>query len=169
MTNLGVEVGLYKHFKKGTYYFVKNVALNAVTNEYECIYFDICNPQKGTFTRPVAEWFTDVSNRVDNTTGQPTRFIKIHDLGFQLSSVPTEQLVRELAMRKDSPYQDIDVSGLNMRITHRDYVAGFICLDRSIDTIASFPTKEEAEVFVKKFNTTHSRKVDVLKRIFSRA
>ena len=159
MEEVKVSLGLYRHFK-GSYYFVQNVVKNAVTDEWECLYFNVCHPEFGVFTRPVSQWFdtdTDkgkICERWDNQTGQQRRFEKVDSINFQVSSISTEQLLRELTSREDSPIRDLDIPGAESKAFSRDYVCGVPMYDEVhgnyLNSWNSFEDKDEAVKYLKK-------------------
>lgn len=148
-----VKPGLYRHFK-GQYYFVQNVAKDAVRDLWMCYYFNVCHPEYGVFVRPVEEWYStdtdkgSISDRPDNITGQTCRFERVEDLNFQVSSISTSQLLRELSIRQDSPIRDLDIEGAEALVFSRDYVVGRPVSDEQNGNYLSFwnafSTKEEA-------------------------
>lgn len=168
MEEVKVSLGLYRHFK-GSYYFVQNVVKNAVTDEWECLYFNVCHPEFGVFTRPVSQWFdtdTDkgkICERWDNQTGQQRRFEKVDSINFQVSSISTEQLMNELRQRKDSPIRDLDLEGAESRVFSRDYVCGIPMYDevhgRYLTNWVPFDEPEEAKKYVR----THAMPGKVMK------
>lgn len=173
MSELKVKPGLYRHFK-GSYFFVQNIVKDCTSGEPMCYYFNVLHPEYGFFVRPVYEWFDTVTGtpessipiceRPDNTTGQTYRFEKVDSIDFQISNVSTEQLVRELLSREDSPIRDLDIKGLeSASVFCRDYIVGIPRTftptnENYIMNWTAFPTKKEAEECIRK-NRTNSYKV----------
>ena len=67
--NKYVTLGLYQHFK-GEYVYVDNIAVEEKSGTSVVHYFNALRPELGFFTRPTYEWYSDVSDRKDNVTGQ---------------------------------------------------------------------------------------------------
>lgn len=61
----------YLHFK-GKLVVPLDVTINAQTDKLEILYICLNNGNK--YTREVEQWFTDISHRKDNTTGNKLRF-----------------------------------------------------------------------------------------------
>ena len=182
-----VRIGLYRHFK-GRYYYVTNVAKSYNNyKEVNVIYFDVCNPSIGSFSRPVWDFLADndtydlddkgerfavgtpIKDRVDNVTGQYHRFERVEDLNFQLSSISTEQLIDELSKRVDSPIHELDIDGLRSPVFCSDYVVGIKHkateeTPNGVDTINVFFTQDEAEKFFS--NQAAKARKGVFKRTF---
>lgn len=129
MSNLIVNIGLYRHFK-GAYYFVQNIIKDAVTDELMCYYFNILHPEYGFFVRSVNDWFTKdtekglIKDRLDNVTGQEHRFEKIVSIDNYVENLTTRQLLYELRKRTDCPIHELDLDGLYSDVFAKDYVIG---------------------------------------------
>ena len=157
-----VTRGLYRHFK-GNYYFVTNIALNCVTEKLEVCYVDACRPGK-TFTRDIEDFFSeDVFDRKDNVTGQYKRFEKVSDLNFEVSSISTPQLLKEIQNRPDSPLHGLSVEEVNSNVFSVDYVTGipiYLSDEESQGYLSgwnSFETYEEAVNYLNKTTTMNPR------------
>lgn len=170
-TNLPAP-GLYQHFK-GNYYFLMNLLRDSVQDckGFVCQYFNVLHPEMGYFSRPVEQWYTDVSERKDNVTGQKTRFQKVVSLDLSMSNFTTEQLLNQLSIRPDSPLQELDLPGLSACVSARDYVVGQTCNDGDgnygVHTTVAFTTEAEA----KEYFATHrfpTNTYGVFKRTFLR-
>lgn len=85
---------VYRHFK-GNYYKVVSFGYN-YDNERIVIYEDKASAR---YYRPLSEWFTDVSDREDNTTQQTCRFELQEDYDLSLYDIPTTRLSKELERR----------------------------------------------------------------------
>lgn len=154
-----VKPGLYRHFK-GEYFFVQNVARDETRKGiWMCYYFNVCHPEYGVFVRPVDDWYStttdngEIAERPDNVTGQTYRFERVEDLNFQISSISTDQLIRELSKRYDSPIRDLDIKGAEALVFSRDYVVGRPIIDSEYGNHLSFwnafSTRDEAVNYVK--------------------
>ena len=172
-----VSIGLYRHFK-GEYYYVQQLVKDCGTNEVFVIYFNVCHPEYGTFSRPLKDFIThfeedgrQIVDRTDNKTGQHTRFERIKDLNYQLGSVSTQTLIEELRVREDSPLQDIAFYGLSDLVAHKDYVVAteYEATDKTpygIDTENVFDSKDKA---LKYFHThKHRSNTHLFRRVFVR-
>lgn len=176
MTNK-VTLGLYRHFK-GEYYYVTGLSKSATDEKTVLVnYFNVCHPEYGSFTRPLDDFITSwdeekhcyILDRKDNVTGQNDRFERVKDLNFQLGSISTEHLIRELRKRADSPIHELDIEGLKSNIFAKDYAVGepFEATDthpKGVYTLASFSTEKEA----KDYFLTHKNRnaTKVFKRTF---
>lgn len=160
-------IGLYRHFKTGNYYFLQNIVsdCNSDGKKYLCVYFNVCNPEQGTFSRRVEDWNNYVVYREDNLTGQTYRFELVKSIDFQISSITTEQLIRELRTRKDSPIHALNLKGMMSPIVSQDYVVGEYFNDeevKGVSTICAHDTLEQA----KKYFATHKLRDNA--RVFKR-
>ena len=71
-----VQIGkVYRHFK-GNYYFVENVAYDSETKERMVVYKPLYNRDDSRFiwVRPEKMFLEEIPERVDNITGQKSRF-----------------------------------------------------------------------------------------------
>lgn len=174
---MNVSIGVYRHFK-GDYYCVTGVSRNANDSEYEVmvVYFNVYHPEFGTFVRSADDFFSEVDSegnpieeREDNKTGQKCRFERVKDLDFQLGSVSTEQLIKELRGRKDNPLSELDIDSLSDNVVARDYVVGDLFEDVSdgstgVSARVSFSSKERAENYL--YSHKHRSTTKVYKRVF---
>ena len=64
--------GIYRHFK-GSLYVVQATAIDVTTNKEVVVYFSSTTGRY--FTRPLSEFFSNVSDREDNYLKQATRFM----------------------------------------------------------------------------------------------
>lgn len=162
-----VKPGLYRHFK-GQYFYVLNVIRDCTTGEFMCQYVNVCHPEEIPWVRLVEDFVSDhdtteqfgdemtlyIKDRKDNVTGQTYRFERVENIDFQVSSISTEQLMRELAKRKDSPIRDLDIEGAEALVFSRDYIVGKPILDsvngNHLASWNAFSTKEEAVKNLKK-------------------
>ena len=64
--------GIYRHFK-GSLYVVQATAIDVTTNKEVVVYFSSTTGRY--FTRPLSEFFSNVSDREDNYLKQDTRFM----------------------------------------------------------------------------------------------
>lgn len=127
-------LGLYRDYE-GNYIFVQNMVTHADGDLY-CVYFDVMHPEKGFMCRPAYEWFdtlielpsgfsVPIEKVAQNVTGQKHRYEKIVDLDDNVKNLSTEQLIKELGSRNDSPFQHTDIEGLNEKVLDYDYIIGF--------------------------------------------
>lgn len=185
-SKVSVTVGLYRHFKGG-YYYVTGLSRSATDENTVMVnYFDVCHPEVGAFTRPLDDFIADhdtteqfgdemtlyIKDRVDNVTGQVARFERVKDLNFQLGSISTEQLIRELRKRTDSPIHELDIEGLQSKIFSKDYCVGEACeatedTPRGVYTLASFNKQMDAENYL--LTHPHRKNTKVFKRTFIEA
>lgn len=181
--DMRVSIGLYRHFK-GQYFYVTNVCKFCSNlgkdGELMVTYFNVCHPEQGYFTRPLVDFVSDndklerfedsyldmgtpIVERKDNVTGQIHRMERVKDLNFQIGSVTTEQLIRELQTRVDSPIHELDLDGLYSPVVSHDYVIGVKHeatenTPQGVETYEVFDTEEEAKMFLEK-KGYHSSKV----------
>lgn len=178
-----VTVGLYRHFKGG-YYYVTGLSKSATDEKTVMVnYFDVCHPEYGSFVRPLVDFIADhdtteqfgdimtiyIKDRIDNVTGQFLRFERVRDLNFQLGSVSTEQLIKELRSRKDSPIHELDIEALQSNIFSKDFVVGEACEEtedtpRGVYTIAVFDTPTQAKNHMDRHQFRKNTKI--FKRVF---
>lgn len=85
--NFEFRTGVYQHFK-GAYYYAKKRILDATTGEDKIIYYAIEDDFK-EYARNPDSFFDDVSNRVDNSTGQKHRFQLIPNSQFSIDGIPS--------------------------------------------------------------------------------
>lgn len=162
-----MKTGLYRHFK-GSYYLVLNSLLGDDGIRY-IQYVNVLSTESGYFCRPVAEFLDDVSDREDNYTGQKYRFERVTNLDDVVKNASTEQLVRELKGRVDSPFQKLDIDGLNSCVYSTDYVIGMPYeatedSPKGVETLNVFDTAEEAWKYLK--NRSSRKDITVFKRTF---
>lgn len=152
--------GAYRHFK-GDYYLLLNILHDASNyGEYVCQYLNILHPEVGYYARPLSEWFSDVSKRTDNLTGQSTRFERVSSFD-SLDSCTVTEIIANLVSRPDSPLSAADVEGYNQTVCYADYVVGREMLDPHGVYIAKvFDTYEEA------LENFGNKSLDVYKRTY---
>ena len=178
-----VTIGLYRHFK-GSYYYVTGLSKNATDEDTIMVnYFNVCHPECGSFVRPLYDFIADhdtteqfgdemtiyIKDRIDNVTGQFARFERVKDLNFQLGSVSTIQLIKELRERKDSPIHELDLEGLHSNVFSKDYCVGEAYEEtdstpKGVYTIASFDRQVDAENYL--LTHSHKKNTKVFKRTF---
>lgn len=173
--SIPATVGLYRHFK-GAYYYVTGFSKNAHDDSVMVNYFNVCHPEYISCTRTLTDFIRTVEedgriikDRPDNVTGQSARFEKVHDLNFQLGSVPTEHLIAVLKEREDSPLQDLDIEGLNDCVFCTDYIIGEKISEtedtpRGVYHVMSFTTEDEAKNYFDRHTIHPSDRV--FKRVF---
>lgn len=99
--------GLYRHFKGG-FYIVKEIAQleSSPDEDNKMVVYTSVETGK-TWLRPLNQFFTDVSDRDDNVTGQTYRFELATDLRGIMSFMSTKEIVEELENRPDNPYDGL--------------------------------------------------------------
>lgn len=167
MFEQSVKIGLYRHFK-GSYYFLENVMKS--DNGIFAQYFNVLRPDLGYYCRPYTEWFDTVLDREDNVTGQTYRFEFVKDLEDGLKNVSTDHLVRELNLRKDNPYLQFDLKGMNDLVSCTDWCIGEYMPETKehasgVMPCETFDSYEEAKQY---FNNTYVRnnRYGIFKRVF---
>ena len=183
MSKNNVTVGLYRHFK-GEYFYVTGLSRSATDEKTVMVnYFNVCHPEYGSFVRPlddfVAEFDTTeqfgdemtiyIKDRVDNMTGQFQRFERIKELNFQLGSVSTQQLIKELRRRTDSPIHELDIEGLRSNVFYKDFIVGEVfeetdVTNKGVYTVAGFDTQKQAYSYLA--THPHRNNTRVFKRTF---
>lgn len=84
MDSIIVPRALYRHFK-GDLYYVIGTAKTAAGEEKEVVVYHALYGDNEMYVRDIDDFFADVSQREDNTTGQKYRFVL-----FQHSSAAAE-------------------------------------------------------------------------------
>lgn len=77
-----VKIGrVYRHFK-GNYYFVENVAYDSETQERMVVYKPLYEREDGRsiWVRPEKMFLEQISERLDNITGQKVRFQLVEEI-----------------------------------------------------------------------------------------
>ena len=177
-----VSIGLYRKFN-GEYYYVTNVVIDSMDNRnLNIIYFNVCHPEYGSYSIPLENFISDhdilgnvinnyIKDRMDNVTGQTYCFERVKDLNFQIGSISTEQLIRELQERSDSPIHELDIEGLESEIFNKDYIAGYVFEDGEhgsfLDgrTIASFEDETRGKKYVETHISSSGKRPKLFKRI----
>lgn len=113
---------IYRHFK-GNLYLVTSVALTSSELEPTVVYMSL-NGDSQVWTRPMSEFESLVPEGKENPTGQKYRFEQVKDMRSILSQCTTESLIAELKSRADSPFNEIDIEGLNDKVADREYILG---------------------------------------------
>lgn len=171
-----LNIGLYRHFK-GSYYFVQNIVKDAIRDVHMCYYFNVLHHEYGLFVRPVDNFNSDwdenkeiyIKDRVDNITGQTHRFEKVKSLDDTVANITTDHLVRELANRVDSPFQHLDIKGLNSKVVCTDYVIGELFRETAdhptgIYSLATFNDEDQARHYF--YGHQFRKETRVFKRTF---
>ena len=144
--------GLYKHCS-GNYYYLTDISSDSEGNRY-ALCFDVLSPESGTMIIPLDKWDEETT--------------KVMYIEPTLSGLSTEDLIRELGARKDSPLQKLDIEGLNKRVFSTDYVVGELYDEteesvKGVYTVAVFDTEKEAITYLENHPSVNAR---VLKRTF---
>lgn len=113
---------IYRHFKGGLY-LILAVALSEEGYEPTVVYMSL-NGDSKVWSRSQADFTSPVPEDRPNPTGQRSRFELVNDVKSVLSQCTTENLVKELRSRPDSPFNEIDIEGLNDRVAMTEYVLG---------------------------------------------
>ena len=173
--NVNVMPGLYRHWKGG-YYVVLNVSRGTGKDNEDTVYVNyqnVLHPEFGVFTRPFTEFFEEVH---DEKYYQTQRFVHVEHIDGEdrISDVSTEDLIRELQKRTDSPIHDLDIKGLESNIFCRDYVVGYKAFptllqngrmtDKGVSDAVPFQTKEDAKRFMKNGNSNN--RLRLFRRVF---
>ena len=143
---------IYRHFK-GNLYMVISLAITEATLEPTVVYMSLGTDRK-VWTRSVSDFESLVPEGKENPTGQKHRFELVKDLSSVLSQCTTQNLIEELKKRPDSPFNELDVEGLNAKVVMSDYVVGVLQEGvLSPDSKTLYPTVyanslEEAQKFV---------------------
>ena len=156
---------IYRHFKGGLY-LVLAVALSEESYEPTVVYMSL-NGDGKVWTRSQSEFTSLVPDDRPNPTGQKNRFELVNDISSVLSQCTTENLVKELRGRPDSPFNERDIEGLNDRVAISEYVLGEtkIAGDNMgvyLETTMTADTLEE----VKKFIENHPERCNNRMKIF---
>lgn len=113
--------GLYRHYT-GDVYFALNL-LTSTDGDLYVQYINALHPGQWC-SCPLREWEDDVTEYIDNKTGQTKRFERITSYGASARDLSTDQLLKELAVREDSPLYGSDIPALSSGIIATDYVVG---------------------------------------------
>ena len=110
---------IYRHFKGGLY-IVLSLAMPEDGQEPVVVYMSL-NGDNKVWTRSQSDFMSTVPEGRENPTGQKNRFEIVNDLNCSLETASTESLVNELRKRKDNPYADFDLEGMNDRVLRTSY------------------------------------------------
>lgn len=171
----GVRQGLYRHFQ-GKYYYVYYLSKDKESNEIMVTYVDVCHPEYGPITQRSSDFLAKkscgliIADRVDNVTGQAHVFERVRDLNNPVSDLSTEQLVKELLKRKDSPIHELDIPALKEAVFSKDFVIGEPVkpeddeLPQGVYTLNVFNDEESAREHLTKH--AYPRRIGLFKRVF---
>lgn len=159
---------IYRHFKGGLYLIVA-IALEESTGEAVVIYRSLNGDDK-VWSRSHIDFISPVPEGAPNPTGQKNRFELITCAKDILSNCTTENLVRELKTRPDSPFNERDIKGLNDRVAMSEYVLGEIKsagVDAGVclSTIMTADSLEEVEKFVENHPNRCSSRTKIFKSV----
>lgn len=147
-----VPFQIYRHFK-GNLYLVTSVALTSSELEPTVVYMSL-NGDSQVWTRALSEFESLVPEGKENPTGQKYRFEPVKDMRSILSQCTTQSLIEELKRRPDSPFNDLDVDGLNEKVADREYILGEFRRIPSgtafLQSYYSADTLEEVEGFIQR-------------------
>lgn len=156
---------VYRHFKGGLY-LILALALSEEGCKPTVVYMSL-NGDNKVWTRSQAEFTSPVPEGKPNPTGQRNRFELVTDVKSMLSQCTTENLVKELRGRPDSPFNERDIEGLNDRVVISEYILGetksagvdmgfYLATTMTADTLAE----------VKKFVESHPDRCNKRMKIF---
>lgn len=160
---------IYRHFKGGMY-LVLSVALNEETLESTVVYMSL-NGDGKVWTRSQIDFESLVPEGKNNPTGQQKRFELVNDIRSTLSLCTTENLIKELKGRADSPLNDLDIEGFNDKVALVDYIVGTLVEDPSseftyVSPTVSVDSLEEAKSFVTNYPHRCNSRTKIFKRVF---
>ena len=147
---------LYRHFK-GAYYCVLGISVDEQNPNSDPLvqYTPVrANSNSIVWSRRLSDFFADISDRKDNSTGQKLRFELVKDLNHTLQSFSTEALITELKKRQDSSFSEIDLEGFNKKVISREYMLATVNNDDAsskfgeITPIKVVNSEEELENFI---------------------
>lgn len=121
---------IYRHFK-GHLVMVTSVAMEESTLEPKVIYMHL-NEKRDVWARSLSEFESLVPEGKENPTGQKHRFELVKDIRSTLSQCTTQSLVEELKKRPDSPFNELDIEGLNDKVALREYILGELRLNPTV-------------------------------------
>lgn len=141
---------LYRHYKGG-YYIVHSIATVEADCSQVVVYQGLVDGRM--WTRPFDNFFEELSNSIENPTGQKHRFEKVVMFDNPLSNVSTDKLVEELEKRGDNPFVALMHVNPSDYIFREEFVVGTVCPvyisesesfeDLDVDTV--WNTLEEAK------------------------
>lgn len=154
--DLPIPFKIYRHFK-GAYYCVLGVSVDEQNPNSDPLvqYTPVrANSNSIVWSRRLSDFFADISDRKDNSTGQKLRFELVKDLNHTLQSFSTEALITELKKRQDSSFSEIDLEGFNKKVVSREYMLATVNSDSAsskfgeITPIKVVNSEEELEKFI---------------------
>jgi hypothetical protein len=154
--------GLYRHYS-GSYFYLTDITTDEEGKKYaHC--FNVLLPEAGTVVIPLEKW--DEVVEVNNT--KRMRFKRVAYIEPTLKDLSTEDLIKELRSRKDSPLQQLDIEGYNSKVFSTDYVVGELYEEseesaKGVFTVATFNTLEEAHAYMDNHASVNTK---VFKRTF---
>lgn len=122
---------IYRHFK-GNLYLIISVANSSSDLQPVVVYMSL-NGDNQVWTRDLSEFESLAPEGKENPTGQKYRFELVKDMRSILSQCTTQNLVEELKKRPDSPFNEIDMNGMNDKVVGRTYILGYV--DPASDTL----------------------------------
>lgn len=160
---------VYRHFK-GHVVLILSVAMEESTLEPKVIYMHL-NEKKDVWARSLSEFESLVPEGKENPTGQKHRFELVNDLKSILSQCTTENLIEELKSRPDSPFNSLDVEGLNSKVVNSDYVLGEmknlgVDTEPYIEPMMTTDSIEEVKKFVQNNGHRCSSRTKIFKRVY---
>lgn len=146
-----VPYQIYRHFKGGLYLIVA-VALAEENFEPNIVYMSL-NGDNKVWTRSQTDFTSLVPEGRLNPTGQKYRFELVNNVSSVLSQCTTENLIKELKGRPDSPLNERNIEGFNDRVAMSEYVLGEIKSlgeDQGVylETTMTADSLDEVKIFV---------------------
>ena len=160
---------IYRHFKGGLY-LILACALTEDTCEPTVVYMSL-NGDNRVWTRSLSDFESIVPEGKPNPTGQEHRFELVRNLSSILGQCTTANLIEELKSRPDSPFNEVDIEGLNDKVVDREYIIGEL-----VHTMPGYPpelrsvtapkdTLEEAKFFVQNYPHRCSSRTKIFKSV----
>lgn len=165
-----VPFQIYRHFKGGLYLTIA-IALEESSGEPTVIYMSL-NGDNKVWSRKHIDFISLVPEGRENPTGQRNRFELVTDITSVLAQCSTENLIKELKTRPDSPFNELDVEGLNDRVAMTEFVVGEIKLDNEIPYFVcghSADTLIEAKDYLERHFDKFSSRTKIYKSVLIEA
>lgn len=122
--NAVIPYRVYRHFKGGMYLVLSiSTDVDDPIGDRLVVYKSL-NGDENIWSRSYSEFISDVPEDKPNPTGQKKRFELVTDFGNTLSLVSTENLLKELMSRPDSPLCEFDLEGFNSKVFSKEYLLG---------------------------------------------
>lgn len=161
-----VPYQIYRHFKGGLY-LILAVALSEEGFEPTVVYMSL-NGDNRVWTRSQADFTSLVPEDRVNPTGQRNRFELVTDIKSVLSNCSTENLIKELKSRPDSPLNEVDFDSFNDCVKLREYTVGEIRKINEgsyLEPIVTVDTLKEAKKFMERHPDRCSSRTKIFKSV----